>query len=288
MQGLNVTENGIWYLRECFANYTGPCAYFMLFAAALVYICIKGTKREKQIFVPCSVFLLLTVYNPVSPVILDRFFDVNSEYYRFFWLLPVIVLVPYLMTKLIVTAKDKNTGAVTAVIIAAILLVSGRFVYADGIELAGNIYKMPPELMEVSEMIHDDSASAYPKAMLEYEYNMQMRQYDPKILLTVDREEYMYAVTSQYTDEMLSDETHPQYKLLAAVAQYREIDKDELTDALEATKTQYVVLNSGHPRIGLFKDAGLTEAGRTGGHVVLKYDIKEPYEFELVDYSVVY
>ena len=36
------------------------------------------------------------------------------------------------------------------------------------------------------------------------------------------------------------------------------------------------------------KDAGLQEVGETETHIVMKYELKEPYEFELVDYSVVY
>lgn len=289
MQGLNVTENGIKYLWECFAYYTGSCAYFMLYAAALIYICIAGSKREKEIFIPCSVFLLLTVYNPAAPVLLDHFFDVNSEYYRFFWIAPIIVLVPYLFTKLIVNRKDIKQKIIVTVLITAICLVSGKFVYADGIKWAKNIYKMPGELIEVSEKIHEDSDAEYPKTFLEYEFNMQMRQYDPKMLLTIDREDYLYAVSNPaYSDEMLSDETHPQYKILAALVRYQDIDKNVFTDALEETKTEYVVVSREHPRIDYLKEAGLKIAAETNEHLIFKYEIKEPYEFELVDYSVVY
>ena len=288
MQGLNVTEKGIMYLRECFAYYTGSCAYFMLYAAALVYICIAGSRREKEIFIPCSVFLLLTVYNPVAPVILDHFFDVNSEYYRFFWIAPIIVLVPYICAKLITEAGNTAQMTVRALLMTAIFIVSGKYVYADGIKWAQNIYKMPPELIEVSELIHKDSVAEYPKAFLEYEYNMQMRQFDPKMLLTIDREDYLYAVSNLYTDEMLMDETHPQYRILAALVRYQDIDKDTFTDALETTGTEYVVVSKDHPRIGYLEEAGLKEIGKTDGHRIFKYAIKERKDFELVDYSVVY
>lgn len=288
MQGLNVTEKGIMYLRECFAYYTGSCAYFMLYAAALVYICIAGSRREKEIFIPCSVFLLLTVYNPVVPVILDHFFDVNSEYYRFFWIAPIIVLVPYICAKLITEAGNTAQMTVRALLMIAIFIVSGKYVFADGIKWAQNIYKMPPELIEVSELIHKDSVAEYPKAFLEYEYNMQMRQFDPKMLLTIDREDYLYAVSNLYTDEMIMDETHPQYRILAALVRYQDIDKDTFTDALETTGTEYVVVSKDHPRIGYLEEAGLKEIGKTDGHCIFKYALKERKDFELVDYSVVY
>ena len=47
MQGLNVTERGIGYLWACLSAYTGACAYLMLDAAALVYVCICGSRRDK-------------------------------------------------------------------------------------------------------------------------------------------------------------------------------------------------------------------------------------------------
>ena len=288
MQGLNVVNKGIGYLWACLSNYAGSCAYLMLYMAALVYVCVYGSRREKEIFIPCSVFLIVTVYNPVAPVLLDRFFDVNSEYYRFFWLAPVIILVPYLGTKLIFSRRSASQTAAVSVLVIAILAVSGKFIYADGIKLAQNIYKMPDEMMRISETIHADSPVEYPKVFLEYEYNMQMRQYDPKMLLTIDREDYLYAVGSPFTDEMLSDDAHPQYKLLAALVKYQEVDTQAFLDALEATKTEYVVLDKANLLIGFLEDAGLKKVDETETHLIFKYELKEPYEFELVDYSVVY
>lgn len=288
MQGLNVFEKGIGYLWACLSLYTGACAYLCLYAAALVYICIRGSKREKELFIPCSVFLILTVYNPIAPVILDKFFDVNNEYYRFFWVLPVIVLIPYLFTKLIFSAKKGTDRIIITLIIACICLVSGKFVYSDGLKIAKNCYKMPEELIEISEIIHEDSQVAYPKAFLEYEYNMQMRQYDPKMLLAIDREDYLYAVSNVYSEDMLNDEAHPQYRLLAALVRMQPVENEDFIDALETTKTEYVVLNKDNPRTSYLLIAGLKKVKETENHVIFKYDLKEPYEFELVDYSVVY
>lgn len=288
MQGLNVTEKGLGYLWACLTSYTGACAYLMLYVAALLYICVFGSRREKEIFIPCSVFLILTVYNPVAPVILNRFFDVNSEYYRFFWITPVVVLVPYLFTKLILTVRGGRERSVITVLILCICLVSGNFVYRNGIQPATNIYKMPDELIQISAIIHEDSEAEYPKAFLEYEYNMQMRQYDPKMQLTVDREDYLNAVSTPYTEDMLEDEAHPQYRLLAFLVRLQPVDREDFLDALESSKTDYVVINKNNPRDTFLLSAGLKKIAETEHHNVFRYEVKEPYDFELVDYSVVY
>ena len=288
MQTLNVFEKGFGYLEACLAYYSDNCAYFMLYLAALVFVALKGTKHEKQIFLPSAIFLLLTVYNPIAPVILDKIFDVNSEYYRFFWIAPVIVLLPYIAVKLILSCKDKASKAGVALSLVIICFLSGNFLYENGYVPAANAYKMPDEMIQISELIHEDADETYPKAFLEYEYNMQMRQYDPKMLLTIDREDYLFAVSNPYTEEMLADEEHPQYRLLAALIRHQAVEEEDLLASLDATNTEYVVLSKDNPMVLFLQDAGLETVTHTNDHVILKYQLTNPEVFELVDYSVVY
>ena len=288
MTALNVTEQGYHYLRLCLDLYAGNCAYPVLYLAALIFLCVKWDREERRIFLPASVFLLLTVYNPITPVILMRFFDVNSEYYRFFWIAPMLVLVPYVAVRVIYLEHDYARRIAVVILLIAVFVFSGNFLYANGYQRADNIYKMPRELMEVSALIHEDASEEYPKAFLEYEYNMQMRQYDPKILLTVDREDYLYATSMNYTENMLHDPDHPQYRILAALIKYQKVDEDEFLSALEKTHTKYVVLSKANPMLPFLKHAGLQEIGSTQDRAVYRYELKEPYTFELVDYSPVY
>ena len=288
MTALNVTEQGLHYLRLCLDLYAGNCAYPVLYLAALIFLCIRGSREEQRIFLPASLFLLLTVYNPVTPVLLMRFFDVNSEYYRFFWIAPMIVLIPYAAVRIIGLAKERSVRVAVMILLVAVFVFSGNFLYANGYRRAENVYKMPEELMEVSALIHADADEEYPKAFLEYEYNMQMRQYDPKILLTVDREDYLYATSMNYTDEMLQDDEHPQYRILGALIKYQKVDEDAFLAALEQTHTEYVVLSKANPMLAYLKHAGLTQIADTQERAIYRYDLKEPYTFELVDYSPVY
>ena len=285
MQGVNVFENGIGYLGKCLSLYTSGTGFFVMYLLALAVILIKGDKKERELFLPQAVVLMLTVYNPLVPLLIDKIFDVSSEYYRLFWIAPVIVLVPYVATKLITGADPGKERAAIAAIVAAMFVLGGNFVYAKGMDIAGNIYKMPEELMEISDMIHEDSGTEYAKAFFEYEYNMEIRQYDPKMLLSIDREEYIYAVNYSYTEEMLKDKSAPTNVLLALLVRNQNVNEDDLIGSLEATHTQYVVLTKGHPQTAFIKRAGLYEIGQTKTHTVFKYDLAEPFEYGLVDYS---
>ena len=285
MQGVNVFENGIGYLMKCLGLYTAGTGYFAMYLIAVLYILVKGSKKDRQLFIPQAVMLVITVFNPLTPLILDRIFDVNSEYYRLFWIAPVIILVPYVATTLICDETFKKQRILIAALIAAMFIMGGNFVYGNGIGIAQNIYKIPDELITISEMIHEDSKTEYAKAFFEYEYNMEIRQYDPKMLLCVDREDYIYAVNYSYTEEMLSDETKPQNVLLALLVRNQRVDEEELCAALDATDTEYVVLTKGHPQTAFVKRAGLYEIGQTPTHIVFRYDLAEPVDHELVDYT---
>lgn len=290
MQDVTVGTLKIAYLRECLQRYTGSTGYLMLFFFMLLFIVLKGTEKEKKIFVPVSLLSIVTVYNPLFPLVITLFTKIDSEYYRFFWITPVIVLVPYVLTKIVLKILDGeiiHKKTVSLLIIIALFL-SSKSVLGSGMKLAENKYKIPDELIEVSEIIHNDSDREYPKAFLEYEYNMQMRQYDPKMLLTIDREDYLYAISNEYTTEMVDSDEKPQYRLLAGLIRYQKVNNERLIDALEMTDTEYVVLTTGSTMIPVLEELGLSEVARTKNHTILKYNQKEIVPFELVDYSGCY
>lgn len=285
MQAINVFENGIGYLSECLNLYLGGVAYLLLYLCGVLFVLIKGSDEEKEIFIPGAVLLIATVYNPISPLLLDKFFDVSSEFYRLFWITPIIVLVPFVVSTIVEYAKNTNEKATTVAFVVAILFLGGNFAYNEGIPFAQNQYKIPDELIEISEIIHKDSDTEYAKAFFEYEYNMEIRQYDPKMLLAIDREEYIYAVNYSYTDEMLNDDATPTNKLLAALVRNQDVAPEAFADALEATKTQYVVLMKGHYMTKLLKKAGLKLVGESATHNIYKYDLREPADYSLIDYT---
>ncbi len=285
MSGVNVFENGIGYLHRALGLYMNGTGYFLAYLICVLFIMLKGSKKERQLFLPSAVVLLVTVYNPFVPLILDRIFDVNNEYYRLFWIAPVIVLVPYALVKFISGAKTAGQRTVFLLLSVALLIVGGNYVYAQGINIASNPYKIPDELIEISSKIHGDSDSEYVKAFFEYEYNMEIRQYDPKILLSVDREDYLRAIAYDLTYDLTHDDNRPAFKILAPLVRNQDIDMEEFKNALEMTGTEYVVLTKGHPRTAYVKQAGLYLIGETATHMIFKYDLKEKPEYSLVDYS---
>lgn len=292
MQNLYIRELGIKYLHECLNRFNGSTGYLLLFFLLCVFLYFKGSEKEKKLFVPVAVIMGITVYNPLFPVIISKVTDVSNEYYRFFWITPVIVLVPYMITKFILFIFDKENNDTNKklylVLGIVVIIFCSSFVYKDGFKIAENIYKMPNELIEISEIIHADSNDEYPKAFMDYEYNMMMRQYDPKMLLTIDREDYLYAVSRDYSTDMIYDKEKPQYRILAFLARGQVFETKTVLDGFDMTGTEYIVLETGNQAIDRLLNAGLSKVAETENRTILKYELKDKKPFELVDYSEVY
>lgn len=352
MQNLFIKELGIKYLSECLNRYNGNTGFVLLYLCLVIFIVYKWFSIKKQsskcdsnadiidnsldnannefnicksnndeykqlrmellTFVPLTIIMVITVFNPVFPVILAKFTDVSNEYYRFFWIVPVIILIPYMFTKLaskvfrlddralnegdnadkgesidnISEKKDLSKNLIVLFIIA--VLFASSIVYIREFKIAENIYKVPDELIDVVEIIHNDSEYEYAKAYFDYEYNMMVRQYDPKMLLTIDRENYIFAATNDYSTDEIYDNEHPEYRILAALFRYQPVDNDTLKEGFDLTGTEYIVLQNGSTNIQRLLSIGLTEVAVTESHTILKYSLLERKPFELVDYSEVY
>ena len=289
MQTLNINDAGFSYIFKCLGYYGEGNVYLTFYLIALAFVCIKGDRRERGIFLPPSAMMLITVFNPVFPLVLNSFFDVNKEYYRFFWMLSLLTLISYASVKLILDfQKNAVRKLLTAAVILCIFISGGTFVYDGGYLKAENIYKMPGELPAITSMIHKDSKAKYPRAMFEYDYNMQVRQYDASILLPCDREAYLNAVSGglDYT-EISADENYYN-RLLAVAALNMRLDREMFLEGMEQTGTEYFVLTNGSNMINYLLDMGLTVVGKTANHTVLHYELKERKDFELADYGEVW
>ena len=286
---MTVAESGFIYIFKCIAYYSGSCFYPALYLALLICFFIKGSEKEKEIFVWPGLMLALTVYNPVMPVLINSFFDINKEYYRFFWITPIVIALSYGAVKIIYEKAEKR-GERLILILAAVLFLmgSGSYLYSKGYTPVSNNYKMPGEVIQISDIIHRTSEVKYPRALCDYNLNMELRQYDASILLTADRERYMAAVAGNVTDDMLNAEDNHVYRLLDMLLHENELPEDVLEFDLKSTNTEYIVLSKESGIIDYLKSFGFREVGDTKSRLILHYDIEDAEEFVLADYTDVW
>ena len=286
MQYISVAGDGLLYLFKCISLYNGSSFYLLLYVILLIFTALKGSREWKRIFLYPSIVLLFTVYNPLFPLVIDRIFDINKEYYRFLWITPVYALLP--AAAAVYITKDRNSRGRMAVVFAGVLLLFaglGSFTYANGYQPRQNVYKIPDEVIAVSRMIRNNTDMKFPVAIMDRDMHMEIRQYDPSILLACDRTQYLDFLGDAYEDALTAEKNEYVNRLLSVVAKYEKIDEDSFKEALDRTNTQFVVVEKTSPMIRYLTDCGLDYVGTTGGRVILKYDLKEPQYLDLADYS---
>ena len=286
MQSISVSGEGILYIFKCIALYNGTSLYLPLYFAGLIFIALKGEKELKRIFLYPGIVMLLSVYNPLFPLVLNRFFDVNKEYYRFIWITPVCIEIALLAVNYLM--KNHKTRGWRIISFAGILLFlmgAGVFIYDRGYTPKENVYKIPNEVIAVSKMIRNNTDMKYPVAVMDRDMQMEIRQYDATILLACDRTQYLDFLSGAERDELTEEKNEYVDRLLSVVAKYEDIDKDSFREALNVTNTQFVVVEKISPMLKYLKDAGLEYVGTTGTRVIYKFELEDPRYFELADYS---
>ena len=107
MGGINLNESGLDFVRQVFCAFGGNTTVLTLFLLSVLYLALKGKKEERYVFVTTAVFLAFTVYNPFAvKYILGKLGMVNV-YYRFFWILPMVLTIGYACTKVVGGQKKR-------------------------------------------------------------------------------------------------------------------------------------------------------------------------------------
>ncbi len=286
MQTLTVEREGLLYAIKCIQYYCGGGYYLLLWALAALFLLVRGTKAERRYFVYPALMLLLTVFNPVFPVLINHFFDINKEYYRFFWIAPVIVTVAYTAVRSVFEKTENRAGRIILSIgILLVLAGAGTFAYADGYTVQENTYKVPNEVIAVSKLIRENSEVEYPVALCDFNMQMEIRQYDASILLTADRTQYLAVINNEEQDDQVKEQNTHVNRLLNVITKNVAIPEEKFLESMQETNTEFIVLSKESPVIDYLKGVGLTEVGTTGARVVLHYDLPERRPMELADYT---
>ncbi len=144
-----VKQAAEWY----FSN--GYFFYLFLFSIAMCFF-FRGKKAK---FVAWYVIIYsIVVLNPVSASVLTKL-GLDGVYWRSFWLLPIGSLIAYVFVKIIFLANKKIIRGLLVICSVVVIARCGKFIYtADNFQLAENLYKIPDEVIEVSECLEPGNA----------------------------------------------------------------------------------------------------------------------------------
>lgn len=199
---ITIAEEGWRFVLTCIQRYQGEGCFLILFAAALFYtgISSRGVKlceKEDNLSIlsaqkamagwtiPYVIVLALTVFNILIMRYVVVLLKLEDEYYRFLWLLPVTVLIGYAATHFTVRWQSRIARTAALAGLTAVIVFTGKTVLARGFTLAENLYKVPDEVIQICEVIHEDSGAENPKVITEFDLAVLVNQYDPSVSLEI-------------------------------------------------------------------------------------------------------
>ncbi len=263
-------------ISEIFQIYSGQGYMLILFMILLGYFAVKilktpklnRNKDEALLTVFGAVFTIIFLNPAFAYWIITSFPDVQEVYYRFYWCLPIPIIVAVAFTQIILYCKTKLLRAIAIVCVIATLLFCGTPFYKnERFFVAENSYKIPTNIIKVVNIIHENSKKEEPVAIFPTEYLNDVRQYDPSINL-------VYGRAMMFWNDTIGSEEYKNASRLIYRAMNNEegILEEELISAIKFTEADYIVLPPGNRYATIIQDADFEFVANS--HEYLIYKIK--------------
>lgn len=276
MSGVDLNELGLRFVQVCLKEYWGECAFLLLFLIGIIWTIVCHKKQIARGFLPYVLFLVLTVYNPICVKYVVPILDFDNEYYRFFWMLPVVPVVSYYIVKVIYMFSGKVKRVVIGLLCLGLIVFVGVPIegVATNYSMVENIYKVSNELRAVCDVIHQDSTKENPKVVFAEELNSVARQYDPSLFLTLDRDAVIYRAGSTIAGKINEEKAwYQRQKIIMDVVYYEmDVSAKKFKKALSKTKTDYLVLKVNMTNHDFIRECGCIPIAQSEKFVVYRYE----------------
>ncbi len=184
----------------------------LLYILLMIYFYLKGTDKEKIFFVWYPIVLIIVLLNPWMSWLWTKFFNMHVRFFREFWLLPVILTFSYFFTKHF--NKYKKTVFVVIVMLTVLgaytVVNDTRMLYVWKTENVGlmpvdNIWKVPDEIIELSDIIESKSEGDWVYALCDEDVYRDIHTYNARInVMCLSKDSYEYS----YNDWIYIAETY--------------------------------------------------------------------------------
>lgn len=185
-------NNLLELIDESYERFIGTGMYFPLFLISIIYVlCFlkKGDEKNKKIKILLGIFPIIILLLNINPIFAKLMVEVNGDsvYWRVYWLLPLMIGIPFLFTELIFKADKKISKIGISILCVVVIVVCGEFIYtSENYVKVNNYYKIPDDIFEIILAIsNDDEESKIVAGPLEFE--IYTRQVDGTITLPEDR-----------------------------------------------------------------------------------------------------
>lgn len=276
---LQVDEAGSGFIHQCLQLYQGEAFFLLLFAGAMLvlfWLRDRSSRFLRLLLWPYFAILVCTVYNILVMKGLIGRLGLSGEYYRFFWLLPVGIVIPYVCVRLTFLQKTRLKKGLVCLALAAAVVAAGTPAWSRGLPLTSNPYRIPDDMIIACDVIKKDAQREHLEdvgVFFDFDLNLLVTQYDPSFRVVIPYESMMTTVntgrTVTDTDNVWLNSRIRLVELLVLDRYW--IPHEDFMSALNVTETAYVVYDLDGPCHDYLAAAGLSEIGRTEDYVIYKY-----------------
>ena len=173
------TVFGVWQ------NISGSGILTALYICVLVFLFFCEKEKYKRILlIYLPAFWLMLLFLPITYQIIAEIVD-EELYYRFFWMLPMTLVIAYGLVQAYQLYQGKYRKIVAAGLVA-LLALGGDFVYNNWrYSPAENFYHVPQSVAEICDLMHAQGRevmAVFPEELMQY-----VRQYDSTICMPYGR-----------------------------------------------------------------------------------------------------
>ena len=276
---IQITEAGADFIRQCLKTYQGETWFLLLFAGAMLLLFwLKDSESRtlRLLLWPYFTVLVCTVYNILIMQVFIRKLNLSGEYYRFFWLLPLGIVIPYVCTRLTASGNGRMKKILVFLLLTIVIAAAGAPAWSRKLPITSNPYRIPDDMIIACDIIKKDAKRAGLEdvgVVFDFNLNLLVTQYDPSFRVIIPYENMMTTVntgrTKTDTDNIWLNSRITLVELLMLDRYW--VPHEDFMSALNVTETAYVVYDASGPNHDYLLGAGLAEIGRTDDYVIYKY-----------------
>lgn len=264
---MNIDAQGIQFFIECFKSYwDGKLFLPFLFAAAVVFIFCKKDKVWRNCLGIPFVAGLVSVFNPFLMNLVIHFLGRKERYYRFYWMVPVCIIISIVIADLLYRLKSRLYRALCFLAVCILLICCGNPVIIRN--EGWNIYKVDSNAIEISDIIHRDTEQPSVNVFADITLLPNLRQYDASLTTVLGLAD-LYFFNKTY--EEICDIAMSQERYLMLMANYNvEIDAELVNSELIRQNVDYFIRNKGWFSEEYVDSLNLEKIGETSLYEIYK------------------
>ena len=213
--------------------------FFVLSSAAALYLLIRARSKAERLLGGFSVFIAVTFLLPPFAWMIKRFLRDGDVYWRYLWLLPSAVLIPYMCVKFSSRFSKKALNVLTALILMLAIAFGGKNLYASGaFRTAVSREKLAERTMIAANVIEENIAKtgntyAYLAAPFQVSHEIREVTSDVKVF------------SRRFLDLTYLRENYPKrYYLIQVLNRARTDDKHKAAVRMRKLRCNYVLIDS--------------------------------------------